>query len=292
VAPLYRIHLPTEEPYRTQQPQGPYADGKTYRFKARYVQVLTFRWWEPVYFQDEDGNECLGRWAGVADHVGDKLTYVVVSNKTGHTIYRSDLRTATDPNAPNFRAEVLAADNLFKKPPVYSKGTGSQPLFPYFGEEEETVYPFAPEELLGMAYRKEDEHGAIVCVEIVRLLKQDAKDTVKRVQFLVESTNGTETAASVMEYNELCDIMEAQLQAIEQGDLGGGVRIFKSILAHEGPLAVKDPKYKGSLYNVLIEWDGAEPTWEPLNIIAKDDLVSCAVYSEANKLLDTKAGNG
>jgi hypothetical protein len=100
------------------------------------------------------------------------------------------------------------------------------------------------------------------------LLKQE---TAKNVQFLVESHNRTETTTSVMEYNKLCSIMEAQLQAIEQGDLGGRVCIFKSILAHEGPLAVKDLKYKGSLYNVLIEWDSAEPTWEPLNIIANDN---------------------
>jgi hypothetical protein len=137
-------------------------------------KFLTYRWYEPVYFLDENGDECLGRWAGVADHVGDELTYVVISNKTGHAMYRSDLRTATDPNAPNFRAEVIAGDNLLKKPTVDRKGTGSQPLFPSFGEEEkDKVYPFAPEELLGMSYHKEDENGAIVRVEIVRLLKQD-----------------------------------------------------------------------------------------------------------------------
>jgi hypothetical protein len=38
-------------------------------------KLLQFRWWEPVYFLDEYGTECLGRWAGVAEHVGDELTF-------------------------------------------------------------------------------------------------------------------------------------------------------------------------------------------------------------------------
>jgi Reverse transcriptase (RNA-dependent DNA polymerase) len=64
--------------------------------------------------------------------------------------------------------------------------------------------------------------------------------------------------------------------------------MFDRILAHQGPMTAKDPRYKGSSYNLLIEWDGAEPTWEPLNIIAADDKVSCALYGDANGLLDTK----
>jgi hypothetical protein len=46
-------------------------------------KFLAFRWWEPVYFLNKYGIECLGRWAGVAEHVGDELTYIVVSEKTG-----------------------------------------------------------------------------------------------------------------------------------------------------------------------------------------------------------------
>jgi hypothetical protein len=34
-------------------------------------KLLQYCWWEPVYFLDEEGTECLGRWAGVAEHVGD-----------------------------------------------------------------------------------------------------------------------------------------------------------------------------------------------------------------------------
>jgi hypothetical protein len=59
-------------------------------------------------------------------------------------------------------------------------------------------------------------------------------------------------------------------------------------MAHQGPLSPQDASYKGSAWNLLIEWDGEEPTWEPLNIIGKDNPVSCAIYSEANNLLNRK----
>jgi hypothetical protein len=253
-------------------------------------KFLSFRWWEPVYFLNKDGIECLGRWAGVAEHVGDELTYIVISEKTGQAIFRSDIRTATDPNAPNFRAEVIAGINLQPSAP---KDEGSQPVFPLFGSDEsapvdEKVHPFMPEELIGKTVMREDAEGNIVRSEIVLvLLKQDKDNTRKRVKFLIETKNGNESAEEIMEYNELCDLVEKQLHAIENDNLGG-VRMFDRILAHQGPLTVKDPRYKGLSYNLLIEWDGMEPTWEPLNIIAADDKVSCAIYGEANGLLDTK----
>jgi hypothetical protein len=68
-------------------------------------KLLQCRWWEPVYYLCAEGEEEFGRWAGVADHVGDELTYLVVAANTGHAMYRSDFRTATEPNAPNLRAE-------------------------------------------------------------------------------------------------------------------------------------------------------------------------------------------
>jgi hypothetical protein len=34
--------------------------------------LLQYRWWEPVYFLDEEGVETLGRWAGIAENMGDE----------------------------------------------------------------------------------------------------------------------------------------------------------------------------------------------------------------------------
>lgn len=46
-----------------------------------------------------------------------------------------------------------------------------------------------------------------------------------------------------------------------------------------------DKDYRGSSYNVLIEWKNGKVTAEPLSIIAADDPVTCAINSRDNNLL-------
>ena len=61
---------------------------------------------------------------------------------------------------------------------------------------------------------------------------------------------------------------------------------FKRIVAHQGPLSKQHKDYKGSSYNITVEWENGEQTDEPLSIIAEDDPVSCAIYAKENDLLD------
>jgi hypothetical protein len=61
---------------------------------------------------------------------------------------------------------------------------------------------------------------------------------------------------------------------------------FKSIVSHQGPITSNHPDYNGSTYNLLIEWENGEITKEPLQVIAKDDPVTCAIYAKENGLLD------
>ena len=61
---------------------------------------------------------------------------------------------------------------------------------------------------------------------------------------------------------------------------------FKSITGHQGPLSKSDPAYKGSRFNVLVNWETGESTYEPLHIVAADDPVTCAIYGKENNLLD------
>jgi len=61
---------------------------------------------------------------------------------------------------------------------------------------------------------------------------------------------------------------------------------FQKIVSHQGPLAPTHPDYNGSSYNVMVEWENGEITKEPLQAIAKDDPVTCAIYAKDNGLLD------
>ena len=50
---------------------------------------------------------------------------------------------------------------------------------------------------------------------------------------------------------------------------------FRAIIGHQGPLLASDPDWKGSKYNVQVEWETGEISFEPLSIIAAADLVTC-----------------
>ena len=43
----------------------------------------------------------------------------------------------------------------------------------------------------------------------------------------------------------------------------------------------------GSKYNVMVEWESGEVTYEPLTLISKDDPITCVVYAKKHDLLDT-----
>ena len=58
---------------------------------------------------------------------------------------------------------------------------------------------------------------------------------------------------------------------------------FRAIIGHQGPFLASDPDWKGSKYNVQVEWETGEI--EPLSNIAADDPVTCAVYAKENDLL-------
>ena len=55
---------------------------------------------------------------------------------------------------------------------------------------------------------------------------------------------------------------------------------------HKGPLYPHHQDYKVSSYNVLVHWEDGSETYEPLDIMAKDDPVTLAKYALDNDLLE------
>ncbi|EEC51029.1 predicted protein [Phaeodactylum tricornutum CCAP 1055/1] len=65
--------------------------------------LLQFHFWEPVYYRLEDatfpsdGTEQTGRFVGIADSVGDALTYKILNDTSNRILYRSSVRSANLP---------------------------------------------------------------------------------------------------------------------------------------------------------------------------------------------------
>jgi hypothetical protein len=63
--------------------------------------------------------------------------------------------------------------------------------------------------------------------------------------------------------------------------------VLSELLWTEKRNGASDRDWKGSKYNVLVEWETGETTYEPLKEIATDDPVTCAEYGQKNNLLNT-----
>jgi len=74
---------------------------------------------------------------------------------------------------------------------------------------------------------------------------------------------------------------------VKSSDNKDGESRFKSLEGHYGPLRKGDLEYKGSSWNVKVNWENGSMTYEPLHLIAKCDPVTCALYASENNLLKT-----
>ena len=88
----------------------------------------------------------------------------------------------------------------------------------------------------------------------------------------------------LISYNQLMEYLEDKT---DTGPLEDGLYRFKCIKDHKGPYTSSDPEYNGSSYNLLIEWETGEQTWEPLSNIIASDPYTCAVYAKEHDLLNT-----
>jgi hypothetical protein len=105
----------------------------------------------------------------------------------------------------------------------------------------------------------------------------------RKIKFLLELGDGE--TDEVIEYNLLSDLVERQ-QTIDDDD-PDKLWTVKRITGHQGPLQSRDRRYKGSMWNLLIDWEDGTSTYEPLSVISKDDPITVAKYAFDNDLLET-----
>ena len=56
-------------------------------------------------------------------------------------------------------------------------------------------------------------------------------------------------------------------------------------LATSDPSSVQNHNWKGCKYNVLVDWETGEKTYEPLSVLVADEPLTCAMYAKENDLL-------
>ena len=84
------------------------------------------------------------------------------------------------------------------------------------------------------------------------------------------------------------DLLE---QHREPKELGKGYFMLRGIKAYHDPLDPNHPDYKGSSYNLLVEWETGEVTYQTFMQMSMDVPASFVVYSKKHNLLDKSEWN-
>ena len=251
--------------------------------------------WQKVLYRDVDlafpseSREKSGRFVGFADNVGHAMTFLVLTDDTRKVIPRSRLRPA-NPDEPNLRIEPIDGEeiaSLIKSPPKYPapKPPWDNPENvdpPQFADAASGYPTFDPDELIGRSFLKApEEDGTRLRLRIAEKLEDDLHNlehNPTRLRF--RCTTNDEAFEEILSFAELVEYINDEENNDEV------LWKFKRIASHQGPLRPGHPDYKGSTYNVMVEWENGQVSSEPLSIIGADDPITCAIYAKEKGLLD------
>ena len=254
---------------------------------------LHFSFWEPIYYKVDESepdhrfpsqsNEKRGHWVGFADNKGDHLTWKILTDDTNTIIIRSAVRSATK-TSPNLRLDPPKGEDqpqdLTSDVFVYGRpnpdGSDNTPPMSIINFDDLLGRTF----LLPMDENGERKRATIS--EHVNDLCQEQVSREDQLRFKLKIDG--DQLDDLISYNQLMEYLEDKT---DTGTLEDGLYRFKCIKDHKGPYTSSDPEYNGSSYNLLIEWETGEQTWEPLSNIIASDPYTCAVYAKEHNLLNT-----
>ena len=273
--------------------------------------ILLFTFCQPVFYATYDqhfpseSEERAGYWVGFGEHCGDAMTHKILDHETQNITYKSAVipKKSSTPNhrlAPHGE-EVSASSDPFDdtvssgSPLGYPEGSSREQMAPTVvirSRDEENpsgskpMPTFDPSDLIGRTFllppdENGERHRAKVTRQVVEIIDQDNGQRIENINFILDIGNGK--VEELISYNQL-------LEHLENGqghDMGMDQELyrFRAIIGHEGPLLASDTDWKGSKYNVQVEWETGEITFEPLCIIDADDPVTCAAHSKEIDLL-------
>eukprot|EP00934_Nitzschia_sp_Nitz4_P009388 Nitzschia sp. Nitz4//scaffold547_size3361//334//3245//NITZ4_009269-RA/size3361-snap-gene-0.1-mRNA-1//-1//CDS//3329554282//9378//frame0 len=242
--------------------------------------ITRFRFWEPVYFATHDpsfpsdSTELLGRFLGFAPNVGHALTFQVLNITSGRVLQRSQLRSAVIPGEVNAllpQPPPYPAIEELNDDPVPKLIPFPVPLDPNANtnsdaEDDEshpsmTMDDFDPASLIGRTFLSAPlPDGQRFRSRIAEVINEQETRAAQDPTFIkFRCVRDADDSDEIMAYHEFAMALEEELE-----DDG-------RICSHQGPLTKEDPEWRGSTWNLQIEWENGEITTEPLSFFAKED---------------------
>ena len=258
---------------------------------------------EPDFNFPSSSNDNKGYWAGFAANQGDSLTWRTLTEDTQRIIICSGIQSALSTTTNQCLASPSGEGTTLPFPiPYPQQSKNSLPLDPFAestanfeqfvnsqsGEDEDNPIPMANIDIPNLRGRSfllpPEDNGEHHMAKIIDI--DDHGQPLEDIKIKLKINK--DQAEEIMSYNQLMDYIQKGTDGEEDPD---SLFMFRDIVAHQGPLESIDPDQKGSKYNVMVEWESGEVTYEPLTLISKEDPINCAVYAKKHDLLDTTRWN-
>ena len=166
---------------------------------------------------------------------------------------------------PQQSKNSLPLDPLDESTPTFEQFVNSQS-----GEDEDNPIHMANIDipnLLGRSFLLPlEDNGERHMAKIIDI--DDHGQPLEDIKFKLKVNK--DQAEEIMSYNQLMDYIQKRLDAEEDPD---SLFKFRDIVAHQGPLEATDPDHKGSKYNVMVEWESREVTYEPLTLFMPRNMI-------------------
>ena len=268
--------------------------------------LIQFIFYEPVFYRKHadkfpsDSTECIGRFVGISENVGNPMTYKVLTEHL-KVVSKGEVRTATKGGAyQNLRAqpdpeelpdeEVDEQVREFRK--NFQRDVTTDPAVLKFRDkiDREIVHSKAncPEselpsvDIKGLVGRTfitnpdddgEQHRGKVLQAYPTGDMTPDGKEAILRFK----CQHGDRMFEEIMTYNKMLEWCDRDLDKDDMYKID-------AILDHR---KAKLPSTKGGI-ELLIQWASGVRSWNCGNLTFNDDPVSVAMYALKNNLLDTE----
>jgi hypothetical protein len=137
---------------------------------------------------------------------------------------------------------------------------------------------FDPLSISGLTFLRDREvDGTVHCARILEQLPPEGSDSIDD-DYLYCIKLGDGSCKDIMTYRQILEHLERQAESnLNNNSSDEKLWIFVSI---------EDHQHVDNNWQILVQWEDGSKTWEPLNVIAKDDPVTAATYDNDQGLLD------
>jgi len=124
-----------------------------------------------------------------------------------------------------------------------------------------------PQDLVGCTFNlDEQDDGQRYRAKIVECIaNHEERNLTDPEHIRFSCTVNDDQYEYIITYNKLMDYIQKNAENDET------LWHFKHLSGHQGPLCPGNPHYASAKYNVQVEWETGEVTYEPLDVIAADD---------------------